>query len=109
MLLRDAVAQHCGCVALLASELGGGEAHPHVCGDAVLREAAAFVIRHREAELPQRLFSVAPYYQGVGWNWDISTDGQRFLMIRQAGEPVMDELILVQHWYEELKRLVPVD
>lgn len=41
--------------------------------------------------------------------WDISLDGQRFLMVKfgeQKTQPVT-ELILVQNWFEELKRLAP--
>jgi serine/threonine-protein kinase len=48
----------------------------------------------------------------VGRTYDISPDGQRFLMIKagggsgQAGAP---QIVIVQNWLEELKRLVPVD
>ena len=41
--------------------------------------------------------------------WDLSLDGQRFLMVKldeRKPQPVT-ELILVQNWFEELKRLVP--
>jgi Tol biopolymer transport system component len=47
---------------------------------------------------------------GGGRTYDVSPDGQRFLMIKA---PVTDAsaappaLIVVQHWTEELKRLVP--
>ena len=51
-----------------------------------------------------------PYARGA-INWDISSDGQRFLMIRPdvltdgtAGQ----NLTVVQNWFEELTRLVPV-
>jgi hypothetical protein len=41
----------------------------------------------------------------------VSPDGQRFLMIKEgvggATPPV--SLVVVQHWVEELKRLVPID
>jgi eukaryotic-like serine/threonine-protein kinase len=42
-------------------------------------------------------------------NWDVSPDGQHFLMTKlfsRKPQPVT-ELILVQDWLEELKRLVP--
>jgi serine/threonine-protein kinase len=42
-------------------------------------------------------------------NWDVSPDGQHFLMTKLSdlkAQPVT-ELILVQDWFEELKRLVP--
>jgi eukaryotic-like serine/threonine-protein kinase len=45
-----------------------------------------------------------------GRTYDVSSDGQRFLMIKgpanDAGAPP-PALIVVQHWDEELKRLVP--
>ena len=59
---------------------------------------------------PRRLFSMGPYYQGNSVNWDISPDGQRFLMIKQGDVGDQDQpaqLIVVQNWFEELKRLVP--
>jgi serine/threonine-protein kinase len=44
-------------------------------------------------------------------NYDISADGQRFLMIKAAGGEATGappQLVIVQHFDEELKRLVPV-
>jgi hypothetical protein len=41
--------------------------------------------------------------------WDISPDGRRFLMVKmddRKPQPVTD-IILVQNWFEELKRLCP--
>jgi hypothetical protein len=43
--------------------------------------------------------------------FDVSRDGQRFLMIKQnvnAGD-VLRSIIVVQNWDQELKRLVPAD
>jgi serine/threonine-protein kinase len=41
--------------------------------------------------------------------YDVMPDGKRFVMIRrdQSEETVPSKLIVVQHWAEELKRLVP--
>jgi len=41
-------------------------------------------------------------------NYDVSTDGQRFLMMRDAAqtEQPPPQVIVVQNWLEELKRLV---
>jgi serine/threonine-protein kinase len=52
------------------------------------------------------------YYTGVGSGraYDVSADGQRFLMIKAPGADAgaaPPALIVVQHWDEELKRLVP--
>jgi len=41
--------------------------------------------------------------------WDVSPDGQRFLMVQldqRRAEPI-NEMMLVQNWFEELERLVP--
>ncbi len=64
---------------------------------------------------PTKLFD-APYFFGPnvvgrGRTYDVSPDGLRFLMIKE--DSVVDEptpsarLVLVQHWFEELKRRVP--
>jgi eukaryotic-like serine/threonine-protein kinase len=45
-----------------------------------------------------------------GRSYDISPDGQRFLMIKEGGANgtgAPASIIVVQHWVEELKRLVP--
>ena len=46
---------------------------------------------------------------GAGRGYDISPDGERFLMIKETDATTDEprELILVQNWIEELKRLVP--
>ncbi len=47
----------------------------------------------------------------IGRTYDISSDGQRFLMIKPGGGPAQaaaaPKVVVVQHWSEELKRLVP--
>ena len=50
-------------------------------------------------------FSVA----GAGRTFDIAPDGTRFLMIKEGGgtEGAPQNLVVVQNWFEELKRLVP--
>lgn len=62
---------------------------------------------------PERLFDAAAYVGfeiGAPGAWyDVTADGQRFLML----QPVQDaastpQLVLVQNWFEELKRMVPV-
>ena len=46
-------------------------------------------------------------------NYDVSSDGQRFLVVKRdpSDKQVGDnpQVILVQNWLEELKRLVPTD
>jgi serine/threonine-protein kinase len=56
-----------------------------------------------------RLLFKEPGLGGGGRAWDLSLDGQRFLMVKleeRKPQPVT-EMILVQNWFEELKRLVP--
>ena len=64
------------------------------------------------AGTPTKLIE-APYFRGGGGNdsrmYDVSPDGKRFLMIKQdvsANQPAA-RIVVVQHWLEELKRLVP--
>ena len=40
-------------------------------------------------------------------NYDVSPDGQRFLMIQREQDLKPTEIIVVLNWFEELKRLVP--
>lgn len=60
-------------------------------------------------EKPKVLFSGS--YVRAQRNFDISPDGKRFLMIKEA-TPILepsarDEITVVLNWAEELKRLVP--
>ena len=42
-------------------------------------------------------------------NYDVSPDGQRFLMVKEGGsEPPPSQINVVINWFEELKRRVPV-
>jgi serine/threonine-protein kinase len=60
---------------------------------------------------PTRLFDAAPYYFGIaGHTFDVSPDGQKFLMIKNAAasdQSVAPGLIVAEHWTDELRRLVP--
>jgi hypothetical protein len=66
------------------------------------------------AGTPMKLFE-GRYYTGAGSStgaraYDVSPDGQRFLMIKAPGTDAgaaPPALIVVQHWDEELRRLVP--
>jgi eukaryotic-like serine/threonine-protein kinase len=71
-----------------------------------------------ERGTPEKVFEVfdAKYLvrppSGVlGRMYDVSADGQRFLMIKEISaadeRPASPRIILVQHWFEELKRRVP--
>ncbi len=55
---------------------------------------------------PVVLFTGRYIMGGAVVNYDISPDGQRFLMIKgDEGQP--GQINVVQNWFEELKRLVP--
>ena len=41
-------------------------------------------------------------------NYDVTPDGQRFVMVK-AEQPEILQIIVVQNWFEELKRLVPTE
>ena len=64
------------------------------------------------ATAPMQLLE-ARYFGGnlraaLGRTYDISPDGQRFLMIKPSDPtPVSSSLVIVQNWDQELKRLVP--
>jgi Tol biopolymer transport system component len=62
------------------------------------------------ASKPRLLFEQPGYARGTPIRtWDISRDGQRFLMAKlgESKRQPVTEIILVQNWFEELKRLVP--
>jgi hypothetical protein len=54
------------------------------------------------------------YRQGVTRaRYDVSADGQRFLMMKEGGgsgqTTVPPQIVVIQNWQEELKRLVPTN
>jgi len=58
---------------------------------------------------PAKLFS-GNYFNGglnVTRQYDVTKDGRRFLMIKEDESATPQNLVLVQNWQEELKRLVP--
>jgi hypothetical protein len=55
-----------------------------------------------------RVINVNP---GAAATFDVSPDGTRMLLIRYAeadNHPRLPSIVLIQNWFEELKRLVPV-
>jgi serine/threonine-protein kinase len=61
---------------------------------------------------PRVLFE-GPYLLAPGTtpNYDLSRDGQRFLMVKpnEAGEAAPTQINVVLNWFEELKRRVPAE
>ncbi len=66
------------------------------------------------AGTPQQLFD-GGFQTGVGRVpvYDVTADGQRFLMVQDAAitdsEAASPHINIVLNWHEELKRLVPVN
>jgi hypothetical protein len=47
--------------------------------------------------------------RGGGRTYDVSADGKRFLMLKGAGPYRAPELVVVLNWFDELRRLSPID
>jgi len=62
------------------------------------------------AGTPHKLFEGPFRVDGPFRPYDVTPDGQRFLMVRAAEQPParVSEMVLVQNWFEELKARVPV-
>ena len=63
------------------------------------------------AGTPTLLFE-EPYQLKIGSgasNYDVTPDGQGFVMIRTPESSGATQVTLVQNWFEELKRLVPTN
>jgi hypothetical protein len=58
------------------------------------------------AQIPETLFHRA-YYAESGLQWDISHDGQRFLMIKESNSP--RKIIITTNWFEELIKQAPME
>ena len=60
------------------------------------------------AEKPRLLFegSYRDNFTGVTSNYDITADGQQFVMVKEEGT---SQINVVLNWFEELKRLVPTE
>jgi hypothetical protein len=59
---------------------------------------------------PRLLFKAPGFMNGgIIRSWDVSLDGKRLLMVKieEAKPTPVTEMVLVQNWIEELKRLVP--
>ena len=61
---------------------------------------------------PQELFS-GPYYRTAtnrGHTYDVTPDGQKFIMIRESEtDRGGSEIVVIQNWLNELERLVPTE
>lgn len=55
------------------------------------------------AEKPRPLFEGRCYRQREAMNWDVSSDGQRFVMIQEEEERTATQLSVALNWFDELK------
>jgi len=65
-------------------------------------------------ETPETLFT-GNYYAGIGWNWAIHPDGDRFLLLKpvnatedKSATEDPRKIIIIKNWFEELKEKVSV-
>jgi hypothetical protein len=61
---------------------------------------------------PQALFDARDILASSGplaMNFDISLDGKRFLMVKNQASARTTTFVVVEDWFEELKRLVPAN
>jgi len=63
------------------------------------------------AGTPRVLFEGPFRTDGPFRGYDVTPNGQRFLMVREVPQPQtrVTQMVLVQNWFEELKRLVPTN
>ena len=59
------------------------------------------------AGTPARLFDTRYFTGGSGRSYDVSPDGQRFLMIKAVGTEQAPTMVVVLNWLEELKAKLP--
>ena len=62
------------------------------------------------AGTPEALFESSDLWAAWGRSYDVAPDGQRFLLTLNKQAPTNlapAQMIFVQHWFEELRRLVP--
>jgi len=104
---------------VMLSSAGGTEPVWSPTGDEIFyREAnRMMVVRVRTSpelsvERAEVLFdarSFAPGLTHLAPNYDVTADGQRFVMVARGAPEGPAQVHLIQNWTEELKRLVPVE
>ncbi len=63
-----------------------------------------------KAEKPELLFEGSYLYSitNLSTNYDVTPDGQRFVMV-QGAEGEQTQINVVLNWFEELKQVVPTN
>jgi len=70
--------------------------------------AVAFKTKPEFSAAPARLLFEGNFANSPGYSHDIHPDGQRFLLF-QRREQRSNRLLVIDNWFEELKRAVPTD
>jgi Tol biopolymer transport system component len=94
----------------------GDEIYYRRLGDGAMMAVSIQTSPRLEIGAPEVLFEsqgytplITPQAGGAaGRDWDVAPDG-RFLMIKANAATEASEIIVVQNWFEELKRLVPTE
>jgi Tol biopolymer transport system component len=77
-------------------------------GDSVM--AVSIDLEKGRSGTPQLLFA-GPYPDNPGWtrprSYDVTPDGERFLMTKVPGERPPPRIVVVLNWFEELRSKVP--
>jgi Tol biopolymer transport system component len=87
----------------------GGFFNPCPCAPTLMSVKVSTAPAFR-AGTPEALFERADLATGWGRSYDVASDGQRFLLTLNTQTTTNlppAQMIFVQHWFEELKRLVP--
>ena len=58
---------------------------------------------------PRLLFEKTGAIAELNANFDVTPDGERFVMVESGAEPPPAQLNVVLNWFDELKRLVPTN
>jgi len=94
----------------------GGElfyVHQADDGDAEILRVAVTEEPTFVAGEPEVLFTASSVWEGGSPRWDISSDGQRFLMIKNTDEAdpafAQASIAVVDNWFEDLRRLTPTE
>jgi serine/threonine-protein kinase len=75
----------------------------HMSAVAVEGEGGSF-----RAGAPSTLFTTVYARPDVYRTYDVTPDGQRFLVIKEVDDvPTLTSLVVVENWFDELKRLLP--
>jgi serine/threonine-protein kinase len=86
----------------------GGSELVYRDGDKVL---AVSIDANTGASGPPRMLFEGPYLDNPGWtrprSYDVTADGERFLMNKVPGEDTRPRIVVVLNWFEELRSRVP--